>query len=276
MKTVSDSSHDRQKDDMRCRKAMTKAKIDANRQNSKRSTGPRTERGKRIARFNAVTLGLFAKHIVIPICDGYRSEKEFQSLLDGLHQEFQPAGIFEEWLVVKIAECMWRLRRAVLCENGSVRESAAWTRVPKDDSLAPLFYTRKISILTDAEEQIRETGTLTPKTYSEVQRLDETDSEYVGAKLIDLITDQVAFFSTVSDHKNSLQSMLKAAITLEDRRCSDELAHRSLPPTEDMDKILRYEERMHRQLDWALQRLLETQETRKNAACVSAKCPDVT
>src|SRR5712691_11432947 len=114
---------------------------------------------------------------------------------------------------------------------------------------------------------------LTPKTYSEVQRLDETDSEYVGAKLIDLITDQVAFFSTVSDHKNSLQSMLKADITLEDRRCSDELAHRSLPPTEDMDKILRYEERMHRQLDWALERplerLLATQEARKNAACVS-------
>ena len=252
-------------------RTMTKAKIDANRQNSKRSTGPRTERGKRIARFNAITLGLFAKHIVIPICDGYKSEKEFQSLLDGLHQEFQPAGMFEEWLVVKIAECMWRLRRAVLCENGSVRESAAWTRVPKDDSLATLFYTRKISILTDAEEQIRETGILTPKTYSEVQRLDETDSEYVGAKLIDLITDQVAFFNTVTDRKNTLESMLKAAITLEDRRCSDELAHRSLPPTEDMDKILRYEERMHRQLDWALQRLLETQETRKNSASLSAK-----
>ena len=130
-------------------RTMTKAKIDANRQNSKRSTGPRTERGKRIARFNAVTLGLFAKHIVIPICDGYKSEKEFQSLVVGLHQEFQPAGMFEEWLVVKIAECMWRLRRAALCENGSVRESAAWTRVPNDDSLAPLFYTRKISILTD-------------------------------------------------------------------------------------------------------------------------------
>ena len=144
---------------------MTKAKLDANRQNSKRSTGPRTEQGKRIARFNAVTLGLFAKHIVIPICDGYGSEKEFQSLLDGLHQEFQPAGIFEEWLVVKIAECMWRLRRAALCENGSVRESTAWTRVPNDDSLA-LHLTRKISILTDAEEQIRETGILTPKTYS--------------------------------------------------------------------------------------------------------------
>ena len=114
-------------------------------------------------------------------------------------------------------------------------------------------------------------GILTPKTYGEVQRLDKTDSGYVGVKLTDLITDQVAFFNTVTDRKNTLESMLKAAITLEDRRCSDELAHRSLPPTEDMDKILRYEERMHRQLDWALQRLLETQETRKNSASLSAK-----
>ena len=253
---------------------MTKAKLDANRQNSKRSTGPRTEQGKRIARFNAVTLGLFAKHIVIPICDGYRSEKEVQSLLDGLHQEFQPAGMFEEWLVVKIAECMWRLRRAALCENGSVRESAAWTRVPNDDSLAP-HLTRKISILTDAEEQIRETGTLTPKTYSEVQRLDETDSEYVGAKLIDLITDQVAFFNTVTERKNPIHAEGRYHTRGQAVR-SDELAHRSLPPTEDMDKILRYEERMHRQLDWALERLLASQETRKNAACISAKCPVAT
>jgi hypothetical protein len=30
-----------------------------------------------------------------------------------------------------------------------------------------------------------------------------------------------------------------------------------------MDRILRYEERMHRQIDWAVQRLLESHERRK-------------
>ena len=30
-----------------------------------------------------------------------------------------------------------------------------------------------------------------------------------------------------------------------------------------MDRILRYEDRMHRQIDWAVQRLLESQERRK-------------
>jgi hypothetical protein len=106
---------------MRCIKTVTPRKIEANRKNAKRSTEPRTDRGKSIAKFNAVTLGLFAKHVVIPICDGYRPEKEFQTLLDGLHQDFHPVGFYEEWLVVKIAECMWRLRRATRCESGSVR-----------------------------------------------------------------------------------------------------------------------------------------------------------
>ena len=86
---------------VRCSKAVTLKKIEANRKNAKRSTGPRTERGKSIARFNAVTLGLFARHVVIPICDGYKPERDFQSLLDSLHQDFQPVGFYEEWLVGK-------------------------------------------------------------------------------------------------------------------------------------------------------------------------------
>jgi hypothetical protein len=66
---------------MRCPKSVTPRKIEANRSNAKRSTGPRTECGKSIARFNAMTLGLFAKHVVIPGCDGYKAERGFKSLL---------------------------------------------------------------------------------------------------------------------------------------------------------------------------------------------------
>src|SRR5690242_2366797 len=109
---------------VRCRKTTTPAKIDANRKNAKCSTGPRTERGKGNAKFNAVTLGIFAKHIVIPFCDGYDADKRFQSLLDDLHEEFHPAGFYEEWLVMRIAESIWRLRRATQCESASIRKSA--------------------------------------------------------------------------------------------------------------------------------------------------------
>ena len=109
---------------MTCGKTVTPIKVEANRKNSKCSTGPRTARGKLAARFNAVTLGLFAEHVVIPVCDGYDTEREFQSLLNSMHEDFRPVGMYEEWLVLKIAECIWRLRRATRCESGSVRELA--------------------------------------------------------------------------------------------------------------------------------------------------------
>jgi len=75
---------------MKCHRTVTEKTIEANRRNAKRSTGPQTDRGKLAARFNAVTLGLFAKHVVIPICDGHGGEREFRKLLDDLQQEFQP------------------------------------------------------------------------------------------------------------------------------------------------------------------------------------------
>ena len=144
---------------MRRHKAVTNKKIDANRNNSKHSTGPRTERGKRVSKFNAVTLGIFAKHVVIATCDGENSEKEFRSLLSNFHEEFQPVGTFEEWLVLKVAECTWRLRRATRSENGAVRTSVIWAKHP-DDERWEEHLLRKIAVLTEAEDQLREVGTL--------------------------------------------------------------------------------------------------------------------
>ena len=68
---------------MRCTKTVTEKTLAANRLNAKRSTGPRTERGKNTSKFNAVKAGLFAKQVVIPLCDGEGS--------DGRQLEF-PAG----------------------------------------------------------------------------------------------------------------------------------------------------------------------------------------
>jgi len=55
---------------MGVKKTVTEKALAANRRNAKRSTGPRTERGKNISRFNAVTTGLFAEH-------GYTHPRQF-------------------------------------------------------------------------------------------------------------------------------------------------------------------------------------------------------
>jgi hypothetical protein len=205
-------------------RTVTTVKIEANRMNSKRSTGPRTEGGKRNSRFNALTLGLFAKHAVIPICDGYKAEKDFQLLLDGLHQEFEPVGLYEEWLVAKVAESMWRLRRAARCESGSVRESAApWEKhrpwEDREENLRLLDLQINIWALTDAEQQLRDSGTLSQKTFDRVSPLVEEEQRKTIQSNKSVKPDNPqTFLAQLTNLKASLESTYGAQSRIQDQR----------------------------------------------------------
>ena len=239
---------------MRCPKSVTPLKVEANRRNAKHSSGPRTGRGKRNAKFNAVTLGLFAKYVVIPVCDGYKAERDFKSLLDGMHQEFQPVGFYEEWLVVKIAECMWRLRRATRCESGSVRESAIWADHPDSESLISKLGD-EVWVLRQAEEQLRDFGTLSQKTYEQVAPLVEKEKSKAiesekDDRRVERDFDHQGFLTCIANRREFLESFRDALARTEGRRSDARLDYEALLPEDDMDRILRYEERMHRQIDW--------------------------
>jgi hypothetical protein len=253
---------------MRCAKTVTPIQIDANRKNAKRSTGPRTERGKSIAKFNAVTLGLFAKHVVIPIHDGYKPEKAFQTLLDGLHQEFQPVGLYEEWLIVKVAECMWRLRRATRCESGSVRQSAICNdRTSWDDRLEnqrAMDLISEVWALEQAEKELRASGSLSQMSYLKVLPLVEERRKRVQTeRLVETTFDREEFLTSITGTKEALELEHRLVCSMQDERSDANFDHNSLLPERDMERILRYEERMHKQIDWAVQRFLESHERRK-------------
>ena len=255
---------------MRCTKTVSPRKLEANRRNGKRSTGPRTERGKSISRFNAVTLGLFAKHVAIPICDGYKPERDFQSLLDELHQEFQPVGFYEEWLVVKIAECMWRLRRASRCESGSVRQSAIWDKntmwQDRLEDQRSLDLRLEAWALEQAENELRNSGSLSQESYQKFLPLVEEKRKKVQSeKLVEADFDREEFLTCITDRKELLESYCRGLDQIEENRSDARFDYEALLPEDDMDRILRYEERMHRQIDWAVQRLLESQERRKTS-----------
>jgi hypothetical protein len=260
---------------MKGRKAVTAKKVEANRRNAKRSTGPQTDRGKLAARLNAVTLGLFAKHVVIPVCDGHGSDKEFRRLLDDLQQEFLPLGIFEEWWLVKIAESMWRLRRATRSEKGCVRETAFWGDVlPENDRLTDVFR-KEVAVLSEAEEQIRAKGTLSQRTYAQVlpkveeERLQGAQVEEGNRPTETKIDDE--FMSFVEKRREVFECIVEGSARLASDRYSDHLAYHSLPPEELMDKVLRYESRIQKQLDWALQKLLECQQRRQSTSASRSK-----
>src|SRR5271166_4978229 len=88
--------------------------FEANRRNSLRSTGPRTEQGKQRSRQNATKHGLTA-HTVVDVLEdpaAYRAF-EIQVLADYL-----PASTIERELVTRLASLLWRLRRATAIETG--------------------------------------------------------------------------------------------------------------------------------------------------------------
>ena len=104
------------------KKPISERKIQANRNNSRRSTGPRTERGKRAASRNAVKYGFFAREVVITDGNGAESVEEFRELGQTLWEHYLPVGIVEQFLVEKILSCCWRGARVLRCENGEIRK----------------------------------------------------------------------------------------------------------------------------------------------------------
>ncbi|HUN81264.1 MAG TPA: hypothetical protein VMV81_07105 [Phycisphaerae bacterium] len=85
----------------------TEAQIAANRRNSQKSTGPRTEAGKSVSRMNALKSGLHARSVLI------RDEEpaEFDALTAEYHAEFQPVTPRQRDLVDTLVYNQWVIRR---------------------------------------------------------------------------------------------------------------------------------------------------------------------
>jgi len=77
----------------------TERQIQANRENAKRSTGPRTQAGKDIARRNAILTGLAGLGFVRP----EHLENEIIETIDWVHSTLKPDNIIEERLRDNIA-----------------------------------------------------------------------------------------------------------------------------------------------------------------------------
>jgi hypothetical protein len=88
--------------------------IEANRRNAQLSTGPRTERGRRISSMNALRHGLTAQHVTV----FDETEKDFRRFHRDLTRVLQPKGAMEAQLCERVIICAWRLRRVYRIETG--------------------------------------------------------------------------------------------------------------------------------------------------------------
>jgi len=96
----------------------------ANRENAKKSTGPRTPEGKTKSSMNALKHGLLANSVVVPDCPDLESQEHFNELLESLSDEYNPVGVIEQLLVETIAVSYWRLRRALRMEAAEIANKA--------------------------------------------------------------------------------------------------------------------------------------------------------
>jgi hypothetical protein len=117
-----DSSTPQSLHDSARKRPVSERRIQANRRNALRSTGPKTARGKQIVGRNAIKHGLLARETVITAGDGEENQEEFHALIESLWEDFMPVGVLEESFVQTIAACWWRKARVLRAENGEIRQ----------------------------------------------------------------------------------------------------------------------------------------------------------
>src|SRR5687767_8779361 len=104
----------------------SKRQTTANRANATKSTRPRTEGGKALAKMNAVAHGLRSISAVVP----GETADEWEAFRAGVVAALAPVGTLEAELADRIALLSWRLRRVAAYEAG-VTASAVVRAVAK-------------------------------------------------------------------------------------------------------------------------------------------------
>src|SRR5262245_1789831 len=83
-------------------------RLEANRRNALRSTGPRTEDGKQRSRVNAVRHGLTAETVVASLEDA----EDYKAFEAAIIADYETETAVARELVLRLASLLWRLRRA--------------------------------------------------------------------------------------------------------------------------------------------------------------------
>jgi len=163
-------------------------KVEANRRNSVRSTGPRTEQGKRVARSNSIRHGFYSKEAIIKRGDGRESLPEFNRMRDSLLADLRPQGDLQQLVADLIVAHAWRLRRVFRFEAGALRsrldtvkldrefrvaEDLRWDLATVADSSSLGEKLRRsssgirflIRLLETAQEELNENGSVSEKIH---------------------------------------------------------------------------------------------------------------
>jgi len=101
-------------------KTTTPKALAANRANARKSTGPRTAKGKRTATQHLVCHGVLAEELRHGMKEMGESPQEYERQREALYAAFAPEDGFEEMLVNDMAHLRWRWQRLMCAESGLI------------------------------------------------------------------------------------------------------------------------------------------------------------
>ena len=114
----------------------------------RKSTGPRTVRGKQRSKYNATKYAIFSRVALLES----EPRSELNSILEGLKEYFYPRGAPEGILVDKLATLFWRYRRLLIAEAAEIRKRVAFPDFDKENESSKF-----IRVLIE-EEDAEDTG----------------------------------------------------------------------------------------------------------------------
>ena len=270
-------------------KPTSEKKTQANRRNARRSTGPRTARGKRIASRNSTKHGLCAADVVNP--DLGENIEDFRRFHEKLIAEYEPIGEIENLLVKEIVSLLWRRKRVQRAENGEIiqaKVAAEKRNLAESDrlSMRGVFWTgekevwalmrtdeglrRVLGVVRWIRDEIAEKGSLASGMRDLSKRLSSLGCIYLSG-LDEKLDQKKNKVLDIEERKDSLCQIDWEINRLEDRQTriaalekldqESEILASSIPSTDS--RVLRYETHIDRLLHRTMLQLERVQNRRK-------------
>ena len=238
-------------------KNTSKKQIEANRRNAQKSTGPKTARGRAISKMNAIKHGLLGRQLLVGGKQARESRHELGLLQKRFWDYYEPVGPAEEGLVEAFGDPKNAMQSSVMGNHfligalTMVRASVEKTGELTEAAINKVILHGKPYYLTRDLENLR---------IQLEANLEGLDPEALRAKkkkeALIFIGEQLSYagldLAACLEHEKNKEEALQAAAVL--------------PSLEVLDKIMRYETKLERQMYRAMNQLERFQRRRRGEA----------
>jgi len=280
----------------------SEAQLAANRLNAQKSTGPRTDAGKAIASRNSLKHTALARALLVSSHPRQESSPEFKILCDEYYAALDPVGPLEEMLVDSLVSAVWRRDRVRHAESGEIALNLDETEKtgPKTDPIPTLLHAAEaadredipqmlaqsipgceyiLRHLREAQAAVQRDQRLTPDSFNQLNsafRLRAKaliDPLYEMAVTLETNPGKIDPAILLQKHRSDVFSYFQSQLKyyeemLDAKRQNPDLGTKArqdaamLPSGHAVDRILRYDTVLERQIFRAMDQLEKLQSRR--------------